>query len=702
MTAGLRITLIALGGLLLTACGGGGGGSGGSDAPAPQNDRAALTQVADCDALADFVRADARQKIAVQAAQLRSQGWGWAEAHPAPVFTNGPLPAPTASPGGAPSAGHHFTDTNTQVPDVDEPDVLETDGERLYLLENSSLLVLDALPPSATAFRDSMALEGGPIGMFVSGNRALVFTSLSDPGDLGGDDACGIIGDPFPLPVFSGGAVPQVDLVPPASCPATFVKVTVIDLAGATPRVAREIYLEGNYLSARRQGNLVRLVAQRFWGLPPSVPEPWRTIWLPTPPTDSAELAARVDAWEQSALAAIDASPLADWLPAVRERKGGALVDLPLPCEQAHVPSGATARQGTSVVLALDMSVDDSAVSNSLLVGGASQLFANGTTLVLAGSDWDAVATDDALERTVLHVFDLPAGSPTTVYRASGTVPGALPSQFAIDGRDDVLRVATTVTKPETFTTASRVTTVRIANDGTLATVGATPDLAPGERLFGVRFLGDRAYLVTFRQVDPLFVVDLADPAHPAVLGELELPGFSQYLHPLGDHHLLTVGQAATRFAPAVRIFDVGDPAHPQLTAEYDLPDGSTPATGNHLAFVFDDVRGILALPFSFFPRSSLFLLDVSASAGITLRGEIHDDGGTGPCPPGVGGNCFAPCAPPFDFEGCPVPCGDCFVDVEMERGLFIDDAVYAISTRHVQVFGVDDLTAPLATVTLP
>jgi uncharacterized secreted protein with C-terminal beta-propeller domain len=144
----------------------------------------------------------------------------------------------------------------------------------------------------------------------------------------------------------------------------------------------------------------------------------------------------------------------------------------------------------------------------------------------------------------------------------------------------------------------------------------------------------------------------------------------------------LTVGSAAGTFAPAIRIFDVGDPAHPQLTAEYDLPDGFTPAAGNHLAFVFDDTLGILALPFSGSGRSSLFLLDVDAENGITLRGEIHDD------------SFVAPCAPSFDFE--------CFVDVQMERGLFIDDAVYAISTRHVQVLAVDDLTTPLATVTLP
>jgi uncharacterized secreted protein with C-terminal beta-propeller domain len=691
------ITIGMLGAVLLTACG---GGSGGSDAPAPRTENASLSQVADCEELADFVRADARDKLAVQAAQLRSQGWGWADVHPAPAFTASPAPQATAA-AGPEAPARHFTDTNLQVPGIDEPDMIETDGDRLYLLDEASLLVVDAFPPADTALRETIAVEGQPTGMFVTGDRALVFSRVYDSGDLGGADACGIIGGPFPLPVFAGGVLPQPGLVPDARCPAAFVKLTLLDLAATPARTVRELYLEGDYLSARRQDGVVRLVAQRWWGLPASIPDPWRALWVPTPPADATEFAGRVDAWEQSALAAVDASPLDAWLPAVRERRGGALIDLPLPCEQARVPSGTTAPQGSTVVLALDMSVDDSAVANTLLLGGASQLYANGETLVLASSDWQPVATDDAAERTILHVFALPAASLATEYRGSGTVAGFLPSTFALDARNDVLRVATTVTNRESFTTASRITTVRLASDGTLTTLGTTPDLAPGERLFGTRFLGDRAYLVTFRQVDPLFVVDLADAAHPAVLGEVELPGFSEYLHPLGDRHLLTVGQAAGLFAPAVRIFDVGDPSHPRLTSEYTLPEGWTPATGNHLAFVYDPTLGILALPFSGYARSSLFLLDVDASTGITLRGEVREDRHVVPCPPGFG-NCFAPCAPPFDWEGCPVPCDGCFEDPQMERGLFIDDAVYAISTRHVQVFAVDDLSAPRATATLP
>ena len=720
MRSALRITVVVLASSLLTVGCGGGGGSGGADGPAPRSDSATLAQVADCDQLADFLRRDARDKITVQADQLRTQGWTWAADHPAPVSTTAAMPTPqaTAAPGtGANGDGHHFTDTNTQVPGIDEPDVVETDGRRLYVLGTDALLVLDATPPAATALRASIAVEGFPLGMFVAGNRALVLSSVFDTGELGGADACRSIGLPFPLPSFPGGVLPMSDIgIPtePAQCPAPFVKVTLLDLTGTPPRTVREIYVEGSQVGARRQDGLVRVVAQRSWGLPGTVPDPWRAIWLPTPPADAAELVSRVDAWESAALAAVDASPLDAWLPAMRERRNGALVDLPIACDHAHVPSGTNAPEGANLVLGFDMSVDDSPVENTLLLGGAAQLYANGTTFVLAGNDWQAVSTDDSLDRTVLHVFDLPAGSLAPVYRGSGTVPGSLPSELGLDGNADALRVATTVTKPggHPFLTVNRITTVRLADDGTLATVGTTPDIAPGERIFGVRFLGDRAYVVTFRQVDPLFVVDVADPAHPAVLGQVDLPGFSQYLPPLGDRHLLTVGQTADFTRPAVRIFDVGDPAHPALTSEFDLPTGFTTATGNHLAFVYDDTLGILALPFSRFsepqslrPRgggASLFLLDVDADHGVTLRGEIRDDPAMRPCLSGEGPQCVEPCAPPFDWEGCLVPCGDCFDSVQMERGVFIDDTVYAISTAHVQAFDVGDLATPLATVPLP
>jgi hypothetical protein len=566
--------------------------------------------------------------------------------------------------------------------------VVETDGDRLYLLHQGALLALAAFPPATTALAERIAIEGTPLGMFVADRRALVVSTVYDGGELGGDPRCDTIGPPFPTsPLIE----PWRDFSPTFPCQSSFVKLTLLDLTSTPARTVRELYVEGWYVAARRHGGRVRVVVQRDWGLPAGVPDPWERIWSPAPPSSEAELAARVDAWERTALAAIDASTLADWLPAERERVGGTLVERALTCEHARVPPAGQAGHGTSLVMGLDMSVDDAPVEDTLLLGSASQVYANGETLVLAHPEWQAEPLDGAGSRTALHVFALPADSLATVYRGSGFVPGTLLSQFAVDARGDVLRVATSFASGERQQNVTRVTTLRLENDA-LATLGATGDLAPGEQFLGARFLGDRAYLVTFLRVDPLFVVDLSDPAHPTVLGEVELPGFSEYLHPLDPQHLLTIGRAADdqgrTLGVALRIFDVGDDAAPRLTHEHLLPnDAWTPAETDHLAFTFDTRLGLLALPVNrYLPsdRATLQLLAIDAIAGIELRGTI-DHGGAG----------IVPCAPPFESEGCATY-------TAMQRGLFIDDVVYSISTAKVQAHGLDDLATPLASVTLP
>ncbi len=679
---------ILLGGLLLAACGGGGGGS----PQAPPDDEPAearLSATADCDALGDALRSDARRKIEVQAEELRRSGWLYVDGVVPPASTSTPAAAPTpaAADGGVPPRDH--TDTNVQVPGIDEPDVVETDGTRIYLLHENALLILEAFPPAATRLAETVALEGYPLGMFVDGGRALVLSQVYDSGELGGSDGCATIDAPFPgielVDPPIGGVVPPFR----PSCPAAFVKLTLLDLTAAPARIARELYVEGQYVGARRSGERVRAIVQRDWGLPPGVPEPWQFLVSPAPPSSEAEFRARVDEWQQQALAALEAGTIGDWLPRRRERRAGALVDRPLACERAYVTDAAVAEHGTTVLVGLDIASDDAPLTDALLMGRASAVYANAETLVLAEPEWEQATMEGVGVRTALHVFALPADSLATVYRGSGFVPGTVLSQFALDAKDDVLRVATTFTR-ETLETVTRLSTARV-QDGKLVVIGSTVEMASNERLVGVRYLGDRAYLVTFRRIDPLFVIDLHDPAHPTLLGEVELPGFSEYLHPLGDRHLLTIGQAGAPsgelLGAALRIFDVSDPSAPRLTAEHLLPnDGWTRAASDHLAFTFDARLGLLALPFDhgFQSRATLMLVAVDPEEGFTPRGEIEH-----------GGESIVPCLPPFEAEGCPVY-------RSMLRGLFIEDTVYSISTAELRAHALADLATPLATVELP
>ncbi len=679
---------VGLAGLILMGCGGGGGGSdGGTDGAAPAP--VALERTDDCDDLLIAFRTEARAKIAVQADELRARGWAYSGGGvPTPVA----IPTPAAMPTLPPDGGQQpeTSDTNTQVPGVDEADVVETDGDRIYLLHENELAVLIAAPPAAAALAARIPIEGYPLGMFVTNGRALVVSTVSDDGTLGGDARCGDIGAPFPTsprienPWF--GFFPSI--VPP--CQPIFTKLTLIDVAATPARTVRELWVEGTYLAARRHGSRARVLVQRDWGVPPNVGDPWDALWAQPTITTEADFVARVDAWERDAVAAIDASALADWAPATRERTDGGRVEHPLTCAQAHVPPVMLAHQGATLIIGLDLASDDAPVDDTLLVGGASHVYANGETLVLAHPEWQAHPLGDADVRTALHVFNLPADATGVAYRGSGFVPGSLLSQFSLDVQEDVVRVATSFTTRGQNVT--RLTTARIA-EGILVTLGATGDLAPGETLQSARFLGDRAYLVTFLRIDPLFVIDLSDPANPRTLGEVELPGFSEYLHPLDADHLLTIGRDAdldgrTR-GVALRLFDVGNPTAPVVTSEYLFPDATwSPAETDHLSFTFEPRLGLLALPvdrYDLSHHSTLHLFDVGTETGIGLRGVVDH-----------GGESFSPCEPP-SLEGA-----ICSTFHTMRRGLFIGESVYSIGASIVQVHALDDLTTPLATVTLP
>jgi uncharacterized secreted protein with C-terminal beta-propeller domain len=189
--------------------------------------------------------------------------------------------------------------------------------------------------------------------------------------------------------------------------------------------------------------------------------------------------------------------------------------------------------------------------------------------------------------------------------------------------------------------------------------VGELRGLAPGETIYSTRFLGDRGYMVTFRQVDPLFVFDLADPAEPTLLGELKIPGFSEYMHPLEDDlHLLTIGFDGTDDGQitglALQIFDVTDPTDPKLSHKQVISEqwsGWSEALYNHKAFTL--YRDVLAIPFEGYDDvngvygSALRLFRVSSSEGITELGSIDHSPyiETAPATATTGAACDAACS---------------------------------------------------------
>jgi len=279
---------------------------------------------------------------------------------------------------------------------------------------------------------------------------------------------------------------------------------------------------------------------------------------------------------------------------------------------------------------------------------------------------------------------------------ASGSVAGRIKNQFSLDEKDGNLRIATTdeLASQQQWETRNGVSVLHTEGED-LTVIGSVLGLAPGETIYSTRFVGDRGYVVTFRQVDPLFVIDLADPTAPKVAAELKIPGFSEYMHPLDEGHLLTIGQDATEEGQvtglALQIFDVTNAAAPTLLHKHVFSGseyGWSEASYNHKAFTYYDKLSALAFPFVGYNsvngtmKSTLELFNVSIENGLTPLASIDHSAFFGPT----------------DQNGY---CGGYF-GVDVRRGLFIDNFVYSVSYGGVIASSMDAPATPVAQLPLP
>jgi hypothetical protein len=313
-------------------------------------------------------------------------------------------------------------------------------------------------------------------------------------------------------------------------------------------------------------------------------------------------------------------------------------------------------------------------------------------------------------ETTAIHRFGIGEAGPA-VYRASGEVPGHLLNQFSMSEHDDRLRVATTDGWSNSRSGAPE-SWVRVLEerDGGLVEVGAVGGLGRNEQIKSVRFIGDRGYVVTFRQTDPLYTVDLSDPTAPRVAGELKILGYSAYLHPAGDGLLIGIGQDATEqgrvTGTQVALFDVSDAANPRQIQKHLVGVGSSTAEQDHHAFLWWDATDLAVIPAQNYDEGWFFNGAIGFTItpdGITELGRISHpysftDGdpatwGRGPATTIPGGCDPAACSPPPPC-GTVGPCPPSGGGVAIDRALVIGDRVYTLSETGVLASRISDLSA--------
>jgi hypothetical protein len=292
-------------------------------------------------------------------------------------------------------------------------------------------------------------------------------------------------------------------------------------------------------------------------------------------------------------------------------------------CLEVSATKGATWQWGTALY-SLDLAAPAAPVARSTL------WFAGQGNAVLATERYLFVATQDVAEGSVVRVIDIGDSSGAMNELAALVTAGRVGDKFKMNLNGEVFtaiseRFDASSSEPGTVGGwLSVLETFSLAEAAHPVSLGRL-ELAPGERLFATRFDGTRAYAVTFLQVDPLWIIDLADPSHPAVVGEVEVPGWSTYIRPLGDR-LVTVGVDAGRVA--VSLFAVGDPAKAELLARVRLGDGWSwsEANANEKALSLFESEGLLLLPFEGYTtngyRSQVQLIDVTDSS-LNARGVI-------------------------------------------------------------------------------
>jgi uncharacterized secreted protein with C-terminal beta-propeller domain len=285
----------------------------------------------------------------------------------------------------------------------------------------------------------------------------------------------------------------------------------------------------------------------------------------------------------------------AGWLPTrtVKNVRTGHTVTGRVACRKVRRPavfSGA----GILTVYTVDTTKGLPAVDVDAIFTGGETVYASPSSLYVATQRWD---TEEA--NTSIHRFDI-SDPDRTWYTASGMVPGSLLNQFSLSEDKGILRAASTVGfGPDS---ESKVTTLT-GSGGHLVQRGQVGGLGRGESIYAVRFIGDVGYVVTFRQTDPLYTIDLADPANPRVRGELKIPGYSAYLHPVGDDLLLGVGQEATAEGRVqglqLSLFDVSDLARPVRLQKARIAErwSSSEVEWDHHAFLWWPATKLAVLP---------------------------------------------------------------------------------------------------------
>jgi uncharacterized secreted protein with C-terminal beta-propeller domain len=556
-------------------------------------------------------------------------------------------PVKAAGSAGASEQVAHST-TNNQEAGVDEPDLAKTDGELLVMVRQrprGPVLRLIDVSGSEPVQAGKVWLDGMTDGqLFLDGDRAIV---------IGGAEP------PPPHRYNSQGKSLSYGAM---WSPSRDTQVAVVDISDPLhPEVEREITVPGSLVDARFLDGRVLTVTQS---------SPQLEFVYPRRGGHDARQRARLLNQQ-----VIEGTTLEDWLPPVRSDDGTAW---PSPCTSVYRPAK-SAGAGSVSVTSIDPASDKPG-KRATVVADTSVVYASTDALYLATNQWNDRGWlrrgVTSRVHTDLHEFDL-ADPDRPRYVGSGSVRGTVVDKYALSEQDGYLRVATTIGDASAppgeggkqgGRLSDNAVTVLKPQAGELTEVGRLSGLGRGERIYSVRFLGDIGYVVTFRETDPLFVLDLSDPTAPKSRGELKVTGYSSYLHPLGDGLLFGLGQGVDAHLRTrgvqTSVFDVSDLRNPTLRSRLNFGESWSSAEEDPHQFLWWPDERLVVVPVERYRgKTGDAVLHVGDDGSLDLRGWVDNHLGA-----------------THVWESA------------IERAIVVDDVLYTVSQGGVLASDLDSL----------
>lgn len=618
-----------------------------------------------------------------------------------------------------------YSQTNVQVAGVDEPDIVKNDGKYIYAVNGNSVEILDAYPAeqmhnvSAIGFNESIQ------SIFVNGDKLVVFGNSYGPVYYRGVETAKITastsaGASVAMPCLGCGYGNQN------------VVVYVYDISDRQdPKLEGNISVSGNFIAARMIGDYVYLVSNEYADLQAPILPLYSVngvekqaaatdIYYPPYQDNGYEFTSiysinlnnnkvNSQTYLLGASSNVYVSENNIYLTYLKqlsyndeqERMINEAIMPILPDDMKEQAKNIMNSDKDAYVKYGEINDLVTSYSNSL-AGSAKSEF--DSSLKKALSDFQIKIARES-ERTVVNKIAIDNGDIS--YVGNGEVGGHLLNQFSMDEYNGNLRIATTLGQTWQGSSVSQIAVL----DKSLKQIDNVGDIAPGESIYAVRFLGSRAYVVTFKSIDPFFVIDLSNPNNPKVLGYLKIPGYSDYLHPYDETHIIGIGKEANESIDAnlvhspgaiyytaiggvkISLFDVSDIEHPVENAKIVIGDRGSDsyALSDHKAFLFDKEKGMLVIPIMVDELQNVSYLDYYGNNrtyeqempvwqgayvfninenNITVRGRITH----------------------FDNES-----NDTykFYDYryQIERSLFMDNALYTVSPSMIKVNDLDNLT---------